>query len=41
MLDRHDITRLYDRHAPAMLGFFVRRTLIYLQRAVTDDVPAS
>lgn len=26
MLDRHDITRLYDRHARAMLGFFARRT---------------
>jgi RNA polymerase sigma-70 factor (ECF subfamily) len=26
MLDRHDITRLYDRHAATMLGFFARRT---------------
>lgn len=26
MLDRHDITRLYDRHADTMLGFFARRT---------------
>jgi RNA polymerase sigma factor (sigma-70 family) len=26
MLDRHDITRLYDQHAGAMLGFYVRRT---------------
>ena len=26
MLDRHEITRLYDRHAEAMLGFFARRT---------------
>lgn len=26
MLERADITRLYDRHARAMLGFFARRT---------------
>jgi RNA polymerase sigma-70 factor, ECF subfamily len=26
MLDGDDITRLYDRHAQAMLGFFARRT---------------
>lgn len=26
MLARHDITRLYDRHAEVMLGFFARRT---------------
>ena len=26
MLERHDITRLYDRHAHVMLGFFARRT---------------
>ncbi len=26
MLERHDITRLYDRHAKVMLGFFARRT---------------
>lgn len=26
MLERHDITRLYDRHARTMLGFFARRT---------------
>ncbi|HZO36439.1 MAG TPA: RNA polymerase sigma factor [Solirubrobacteraceae bacterium] len=26
MLDRHDITRLYDHHATTMLGFFARRT---------------
>lgn len=27
MLERHDLTRLYDRHADVMLGFFARRTL--------------
>ena len=26
VLERHDITRLYDRHARTMLGFFARRT---------------
>jgi RNA polymerase sigma factor (sigma-70 family) len=26
VLARHDITRLYDRHAETMLGFFARRT---------------